>query len=259
VVTTFTLNAFGDKVAMATKLNTTKYEYDRLGRLRTTIESAEHLVRYEYDANNNQTKVRDQVIPLYYDSKQEVQKSSKFRESVYETRYDALDRRMITIDYYGKSTTYVYDAASRLIRVIDRVTGNGADNLLLHRRREYQYDQLNRLTRDIWQDDFANTKSVEVKRQAYTYDALDNLLLSSQLITLDGQESIIDATWREGTFDGLNRLRTERTNLGTRKIGRIRRSNTSPGVGSAAVTAEGNEAAMTTAHMTLRMTDRSRV
>ncbi len=100
-------------------------------------------------------------------------------------RYDGLNRQAKRIDPLNMANTYVYDIASRLTATIDRRGW----------QRDFQYDDLDRLTTQVWK----TSGGTPVNTLVYSHDANDNLLQASNL---HGLYSF--------TYDGLNRAATQR-------------------------------------------------
>ena len=110
--------------------NATVNTYDTANRLRTTTDAAASRVTYDYDANNNVTRVTEDDHPdieLF---------GPEFQRFITEKRYDGLDRLFEEVDSAGSTTRHGYDSRNNRVRHTD---GNG--NIA-----RFQFDGLNRLT-----------------------------------------------------------------------------------------------------------------
>jgi RHS repeat-associated protein len=201
--------------------NQTKYSYDAVNQLTTTIDAKGRTTNYQYDELGRQIAVVDalgHVTRTEYDKLWDVTATIDANGNRTEYTYDALNRRVqvkdaqggITKTVYDKvgnilavtdplnhSTTFEYDALDRRIHITDAL-GNSSTRAFdavgdllsvtdaLGHTTIYAYDNLNRQVSTI--DSLGQTKLV-------AYDAVDNVVgLTNELGQVTGF-----------TYDDLNR------------------------------------------------------
>ncbi len=180
--------------------NVTTYAYDPLSRMALpgeTITTPGTGTGATYDSNGNQLNITTEsgglTTTYQYDalnrtiqSADDITTPSDARPGASDTVYDALDRRIdvSTSDGMGNTTTYQYDAQSRMIQSGEITTpGNVTSSV---------YDSANNQLDMSVNDPLGHTTT-------YTYDALNRTVLPSDTITTPGQST---STY----YDGLNRV-----------------------------------------------------
>jgi RHS repeat-associated protein len=241
--TSYTYDEFGQRASMTDALdNTWTYDYDDLGRLVGTTDPFGRVTHNEYDAAGRLVRVTRN-----YDPEQDQNDDEQFN-IVTEYAYDEAGNQVSITDTYGRTTTYKYDDANRLIRTIGPA-GNEttteydqAGNLIattdaLGRTTTYGYDELNRLF--VTTDPQGNETSTEYnpdgtvasttdalgRTTSYQYDDLKRVIavtdaLGNETTTTYDEAGNVAATTdslgRTTTFeyDALNRLILQTDPLG---------------------------------------------
>jgi RHS repeat-associated protein len=185
-----------------TTLGITTFTYDRLGRLHSQSNNIAQLTSFWYDTAGNRVMVQDGSYPAWYDGTNIVQGTTP-RIVTTQFAYDPLNRQYSVTDSGSRTDTYNYDALGRVTDTVDR---DG-------RWRHFEYDAFGHLARETWST-YNGNAWVAVNRLGYAYDATDNLLVSFQT-TSDQWATMNNNTWREHTYDVLNREVKDRTDFGT--------------------------------------------
>ncbi len=126
----------------------TRYTYDALGNRRTETDAETRVTKYDYDELNRLT-----LTTLNFVSGGPSNSDTNVTQAV---KYDALSRRLETIDGRGNSTWFGYDGLGRTIAIT---------NALLHVSRT-EYDGLGQRTATI---------NAELERTEYRYDGVGRL------------------------------------------------------------------------------------
>ncbi len=178
--------------------NTTKYEYDALGRQTKIITPLGNTTLTQYDASNNVSHITDANAvagsqpknnqnATVYTQYDELNRPTLTRNALNgdtQTTYDLLGNITSITDALGQTTTFIYDDLGRLTETRDPVIEAGTDktnkvlqydkagNALLTedrtgRQRRYTYDKLNRNILTEYLSDST--------QDSYTYDAFGDL------------------------------------------------------------------------------------
>ena len=234
---------FGQRTSMTDALqNTWTYVYDDLGRLVDTTDPSGRVTHNEYDAAGRLIRVTHNYDPA------EDQNEDNQINIVTEYAYDEAGNQLSITDTYGRTTTYEYDDANRLIRTIDPAGNEStseydeAGNLVatadaLGRTSAYGYDELNRListidpqgneTTTAYNPDGTVASTVDAlgRTTSYQYDDLNRVIsvidpLGNETSTTYDEAgnvaSTTDALGRTTAFeyDALNRLILQTDPLG---------------------------------------------
>ncbi len=100
-ITTNRYNANNNVTNIIEALKTNRYDYDKLGRLTTCVDSAQRTNGYAYDANGN-------LIKLFYGAN---------GTSPVTYSYDSHNRLTSVLDWTGRQTLFDYDLAGRLTTI----------------------------------------------------------------------------------------------------------------------------------------------
>lgn len=201
--------------------NITKFSYDPNSNLLTVTDPNSNVILTNtYDVQDrlwNRKDVLDQTELFSYDYNGNLKEFTDRRGMKSTFAHDSLSRRTRADYADGSYTKYEYDAAGRLSRVSDSISGN----------MEFQYDNLNRLVKKITsQGTISYTYDVMGRRTGmqvsgqdtvlYTYDANSRLLKiqqGTQIITLDYDEAgrrkaltLPNGITAEYSYDNANRL-----------------------------------------------------
>lgn len=197
----------------------TTYEYDTALRLKRTTDAKTNMVEYAYDANSNPLTVTETeksdlgnppqtfVTTYVYDSLDRTITTVDNVGNAMDYFYDSRDNNTLVVDALSNETRYVYDGASRLVRTIRDMNGNGANGDLADIVNDQAWDDSSRLTSQI--DDNGNATS-------YAYDSLNRRIATQfadgtiNTTTYDVHDNAIGMTNARGTvttcaYDALNR------------------------------------------------------
>jgi YD repeat-containing protein len=190
--TVYTYNLRGQLIAQTDAMGgTTRYEYDRIGNRVAMTDANGVVTRYTYDIQSRLLSVTENYsLTGPIDSQTNVSTSYG---------YDKVGNRTVMTNARGFTTTYTYDAVSRLIAMRDPLSHTV----------EYQYDALgnhavmtdaNR-TVTLYGYDKANrllviTYTAEAKTVRYAYDALGNRTVMTDSLGVTRYQ-----------YDDLNRLK----------------------------------------------------
>ncbi len=148
-----------------------RYEYDAVGNLTRLIYPDNTAVTYAYDANRNLVRVTDwanRVTSYTYDANNRVVGVTKPDGSVTATAYDSMQRVTSTVERTASGTVitgfeYVYDELSRIVE--EKVLANSTKLC-------YTYDSLGRVTARAVKS--LNDDAV-LSTQSFSYDAAGNV------------------------------------------------------------------------------------
>ena len=169
--------------------------FDDRDRVISHTNALGHVIRFEYDANDNMTKFVDSKlgeISWVYDDKDRIVSRSDQLLRVESYAYDLNDNLVNMTDRNGYVHTYVYDLLNRMIRSIHPATNPTQDIGL----------DLGVLTQDLG-------LTVDGRQIDYTYDA------GSRVTRIDDTRT----GTIEQVFDNLDRLTAETTSAGTVSYG----------------------------------------
>jgi YD repeat-containing protein len=189
--TTSMLDAVGNLTAITNaRIQTTEFKFDPLNRQTVTIDANSQRVTTLLDAANNVVEMKDQLgntTKYVYDALNRKVVTIDPRQEAYRTTvaydpggyvvqltdpsdahtvtkfdYDALGRKIRQVEEVGSSipATFAYDGVGLLISSTDR----------LGRRRDFEYDALNRMTTQVW----LNTSGTPVETFTYAFDPVGN-------------------------------------------------------------------------------------
>lgn len=150
-----------------------KFEYDKIGRIKKVIDTANRNTVYAYDDNNQKITITDAELDtteLTYNDRFQVTQVKDARvpttqaptPQIYSFTYDPFGRTL-SETRAGTTRTFQYDPVGNIHKRTDhsgRVTN-------------YEYDQLNRLTKIKYGDTV--TPGTPVLEATYGYDVLSNL------------------------------------------------------------------------------------
>ncbi|MBQ1276944.1 MAG: RHS repeat protein, partial [Flavobacteriales bacterium] len=199
--------------------NMIRYEYDAVGNLSRLIYPDGTAVTYAYDANHNLIYVTDwanRVTSYTYDDNNRVIGVTKPDGSVTTTAYDDMQRVTSTMEKLPSGAVisgfeYTYDDLSRIIE--EKV-------LAISTKMCYTYDELSRVTSRTIKDMSDNVLSEET----FTYDAAGNLtggsantifaydtnnclvLFNSSTVNYDFDGNMLSNGALSCTYDSANRL-----------------------------------------------------
>lgn len=171
----------------------TRYQYDARDRL-TRVESPEGVIRYQYDANGNRTvlSTKNQHVEYGYDELNRLKTvtDAKGKQTTY--HYNARNQKERVSLPNGTSTFYEYDDNGRLKEIRHEKTADGTllgayryelaangQRMQLAERNQagatrtvdYEYDGINRLTKETATDHRDNTRSYVT---TWVYDKVGN-------------------------------------------------------------------------------------
>ena len=197
-----------------------RYEYDAVGNLSKLIYPDNTAVTYIYDANHNLIRVIDwanRTTTYTYDVNNRVVGVTKPDGSVTTTVYDNKQRVTSTVERTASGAVitgfeYVYDDLSRIVE--EKVLANSTKFC-------YTYDSLNRVTKRT----VKNLSDVVLSEEAFTYDAAGNVTdapdsnfqydTNNRLISFNGNTVSYDLDGnmlsngvKSFTYDSANRLTT---------------------------------------------------
>ncbi len=194
-------NSNGDRTKMEDGTGTTTYEYDQLDRLTKTKDGHGNTVSYEYDLDNEQTKItypNGKVIEREYDNAGRLKSTTDWSKNVTKFTYDADSDLAATTFPSGTSDedTSTYDGTDAMTEVKMKKSTETLASLVYTRNKDelvekatskglpgeekpaYTYDKNNRLTKGVgipYEYDAANNPTTIGTEHTYSYNATDEL------------------------------------------------------------------------------------
>jgi len=231
VVTRYAYDRVDNRIAMTRALGlaeeqTTVYSYDLENRLALQADALGHATRYEYDANGNTVASIDalgHVTAYEYDANNRVVRITDPLGHAVQYRYDGNGNRVQVIDALGSTSTSYYNAVNELVLGVDNEgfatayrydnNGNAVEQTRFARGLaqpldaavrpvtaadprdqivRMAYDRLNRVVQRTDGEGFV---------ARYGYDAVGNLLATTQFLDLAQTRSQITRSW----YDAVDR------------------------------------------------------
>ncbi len=197
-------DADGDRTSMVDGTGTTTYTYDQLDRLTESEDGHGDKIEYEYNLDNEQTKItypNSKTVTRAYDNDGRLQKITDWSSRATTFAYDP-DSDLTTTTYpetKGEAKTedaYTYNNADQMTQVKmtkgtlslaqiyytrdsdGQVTANTEKGLPNEEKHTYTYDENNRLVKaggtHEWEYDDANNPT-RIGTRSYAYNAADEL------------------------------------------------------------------------------------
>ncbi len=221
--TTFTYDANGNRASQTvTRTNaqgqletiTTRYEYDKLNRLKKTTFADGSFTQVEYNAISQQAATIDQLghrTEFTYDEMGRLTKTTYADGGFEETTYDAEGRKLTSTDRAGHVTSFTYDELNRLTKTTyaddsfnsttydaagQVITSTDARGNLTH----YFYDEIGRRTK---------VRNALNQETTFTYDANGNQFSMTDALnrTTSYEYDVSDrrtrTTYADTTFDAV--------------------------------------------------------
>ncbi len=204
----YTYDANGNVLTVTDSHGTITRTYDALNRVSSYTDTYGKVIRYEYDAVGNLSKIiyPDNTSVTYaHDANHNLIRVTDWANRTTIYTYDANNRVIGVTKPDGSVTTTVYDNKQRVTSTVEK-TSNGA----IITGFEYTYDDLSRI---IEEKVLANST-----KMCYTYDNLnrvttrtvkqliDDLVISTETFTYDAAGNITDAPDSCFIYDTNNRL-----------------------------------------------------
>ena len=172
----------------------TTFAYDAAGNLVSRTDAEGHTTRYEYDRLNRKTR---EVLPDADDGTSDAGRTGRPATTYV---YDDAGRLLRMVDALGRTTVYEYDALDRQTRAVavgfDGQAGAGPATHTVYdsagrvvaavdplgRVMSYGYDDLNRKTRESWADPDGMAGALPAPSKTYEYDAVGNLVTETDVL-----------------------------------------------------------------------------
>lgn len=183
--TAYTYNAMGDVLTVTVVNQTTRYEYDLLGRVTATVTADGARTEVEYDALGNTVKTTDALgnETSYAYTVDSLLKEIRYANGATLTAsYDLVGNLTVEADPEGNTTAYEYDPVGRMTAVTDAL-GNTT---------RYEYDAA---------DNLAKVTDALGYVTSYTYDALGNLTSETDALGNTVMYSYTPEGWLETVTD----------------------------------------------------------
>ncbi len=181
---------------------TTSTQYDAIGRTVAITDPLNNVTSYAYDPALHTVTVTE-PDPDGAGSKQAGVTVSTFdkvgnlvslKDASNNTTtfgYDRLNRRTTETDPFGKTLTYAFDSVGNLTSITDRISTG--------RKREYTYDNLDRVTKETWK----STSGAAIHSIYYAYDSAGRL---DTVKELRGAQSGTPVLEYDYAYDNLDRV-----------------------------------------------------
>ncbi len=194
-------NSESDRTKMEDGTGTTTYEYDQLDRLTKTKDGRGNTVSYEYDLDNEPTKItypNGKIVEREYDKADRLKSTTDWSKNAIKFTYDADSDLAATTFPSGTSNedTYKYDNTDAMTEVKVKKATETLASLVYARNKDelvekatskglpgeekpaYTYDKNNRVTKGAgvpYEYDAANNPTTGGTEHTYSYNAADEL------------------------------------------------------------------------------------
>ncbi len=204
----YTYDANSNVLTVTDKHGTITRTYDALNRVTSYTDTYGKVIRYEYDAVGNLSKIvypDNTAVTYAYDANHNLIRVTDWANRVTAYTYDVNNRVVSVTKPDGSVTATVYDSKQRVTSTVERTAGGTVITGF-----EYTYDDLSRI---VEEKVLANSTKL-----CYTYDNLsrvtartvkklsDNTVVSTETFTYDAAGNITDAPDSCFAYDTNNRL-----------------------------------------------------
>ena len=204
----YTYDANGNVLTVVDSHGTITRTYDALNRVSSYTDTYGKVIRYEYDAVGNLSRViypDNTAVTYAYDANHNLVRVTDWANRVTSYTYDANNRVVGVTKPDGSMTNTVYDNKQRVTSTVERTAGG-----VVITGFEYTYDDMSRI---IEEKILANST-----KMCYTYDSLNrvtartvknattNEVISTETFTYDTAGNITDAPDSCFSYDTNNRL-----------------------------------------------------
>ena len=206
----YTYDANGNVLTVTDVNGTITRTYDALNRVTSYTDTYGNVIRYEYDAVGNLSKLiypDNTAVSYAYDANNNLTRVTDWANRVTSYTYDANNRVIGVTKPDGSVTTTVYDNKQRVTSTVERTAGG-----VVITGFEYTYDDLSRI---IEEKVLANST-----KMCYTYDSLnrvtkrtiknlsDDSIVSTETFNHDAAGNVTSAPNSTFQYDTNNRLVT---------------------------------------------------
>ena len=204
----YTYDANDNVLTVTDNKGTITRTYDALNRVASYTDTYGKVIRYEYDAVGNLSKIiypDNTAVTYTYDANRNLTRVTDWASRVTAYTYDVNNCVVGVTKPDGSATTTVYDNKQRVTSTVERTVGGTVITGF-----EYTYDNLSRI---VEEKVLANST-----KMCYTYDSLsrvtsrtirkvsDNTILSTESYTYDAAGNITDAPDSCFGYNSNNRL-----------------------------------------------------
>ena len=205
----YTYDVNGNVLTVTDSHGTITRTYDALNRVASYTDTYGKVIRYEYDAVGNLSKIiypDNTAVTYAYDANHNLVRVTDWANRVTAYTYDENNRVIGVTKPDGSVTTTVYDNKQRVTSTVERTSGG-----VVITGFEYTYDDLSRIVEE--------KVLADSTKMCYTYDSLNrvtkrtiknlsNVVLSEESFTYDAAGNITDAPNSCFVYDTNNRLTT---------------------------------------------------